>query len=29
VNTTSEHAEQARRGWLHFFDRLERHLRSA
>lgn len=26
VNTTSEHAEQARQGWLHFFDRLERHL---
>ncbi|RYU08784.1 SRPBCC family protein [Nocardioides iriomotensis] len=28
VNTSSEHAEQARQGWLHFFDRLERHLRS-
>ena len=26
VNTSSEHAEQARLGWLHFFDRLERHL---
>ena len=29
VNTTSEHAEQARQGWLLFFDRLERHLRPA
>ena len=28
VNTSSEHAEQARQGWLHFFDRLEEHLRS-
>ena len=26
VNTTSEHADQARQGWLHFFDRLEKHL---
>ncbi|OUC97838.1 SRPBCC family protein [Streptosporangium minutum] len=26
VNTDAEHAEQARAGWLEFFDRLDEHL---
>lgn len=28
VHTTHEDAERARQDWLHFFDRLEKHLRS-
>ncbi|MDF5751385.1 SRPBCC domain-containing protein [Spongiactinospora sp. TRM90649] len=26
INTTAEHAEQARAGWMEFFDRLTEHL---
>lgn len=29
VNTDEEHAGEARRGWLEFFDRLEEHLATA
>ncbi|MET8004178.1 SRPBCC family protein [Nonomuraea glycinis] len=29
VNTDQEHADQARQGWIEFFDRLDEHLTSA